>query len=60
MVLTFVVQVTVEHRAGLFASKEDIAEAIVSTLDDADPGEIEAGDNSEYEITEWSASLQQE
>lgn len=47
---TFKITVTLTRTQGKFASREELAEAIQSELEGADPGQINAGDDGEYEV----------
>jgi hypothetical protein len=54
----FVVHVELDRTQGKFASREDMAYEIQQELESADPGSIYAGENGEYEVTNWEVSEQ--
>lgn len=59
MKIKIFVEVEVERVSGLFASKEEITEAIISEIENANPGSISgvgANGDSEYEITDFNVS----
>lgn len=53
MRVKLVVEVELEHRSGVFVSKDEIAEELVSWIESADEGEVYV-DDSEYEVVAWS------
>jgi hypothetical protein len=53
-----VVEVEVERESGKFAPRDEVHDAIVSAILDADPGSIDgvgADGDSVYNVTEWNA-----
>lgn len=51
---------TIERTSGLFAAKDDIAEALRDELEGADPGYLSGlgnNGNSEYEITDFTVEV---
>jgi hypothetical protein len=56
MQFTFTVNVTAERTEGKFASRDDIAEQIMSEIESADPGTVDGENGGIYEITEWEVS----
>lgn len=55
MKLTLTVEIEVEHREGLFVSKDDVADEIGLWLEGADEGSVYVED-SEYEVVAWDVS----
>jgi hypothetical protein len=58
-VLKLQIEVTLERTEGKFASRSEMAEALVNELEGMDPGSLYGlGANSEstYDITDWSVS----
>lgn len=55
---TFLVHVQLDRTQGKFASREDMAAEIQQELETADPGSIYAGEDGEYEVTNWEVSEQ--
>lgn len=53
MNITIIITAEIEHREGKFASKEELAEALVYELDGMDPGEVYGDDDGRYETTDW-------
>jgi hypothetical protein len=56
---TLQVEVEVERESGLFASRDEIADELISALEGADPGDISGiGSNgdSAYSVTSWEVS----
>lgn len=59
--VTITIDVEVAHVCGKFASKDEIAEAIVAELEGSDPGTLTgvgADGESEYEISSWEVNHQ--
>jgi hypothetical protein len=53
---TFTVTVEVNRTSGKFASRDEIAEAIISEIEGTDPGSLDglgADGESEYEVESW-------
>lgn len=56
---SFTVNVTVERTEGKFASRDELEEAIMSSLEYANEGSIDGvgnDGNSNYEIVDWEVS----
>lgn len=53
MELEFTVRATVERQEGKFAGRAELCEAILSELESADPGSLDAEAGGTYEVTEW-------
>jgi hypothetical protein len=61
MIHEFLVRVELERESGKFASRDDIAERLLESIEAADPGEIDgvgADGESVYTIVEWSVDEQ--
>lgn len=57
----FLVSVEVERVEGKFASRDEVAEELVSALTDADPSSIDgigADGTSSYEVSSWDVEEQ--
>lgn len=52
-----IVEVELEHKAGLFASNEDLHQKIIDAVDAANPEQVEGGSGGEYDVTNWEASV---
>jgi hypothetical protein len=55
-VLKFTVTVTLDRESGKFAPRDDMAEALISELEGADPGYVSgigADGDSEYVVSSW-------
>lgn len=59
MRFVFEVEVEVERDEGLFASREEIGEAIEEELRIADPGIFEGEEGGQYSTVAWEVSEQQ-
>lgn len=58
---TFLVTVEAERESGKFASRDEIAEALITALEEADPGEIDgigADSESTYNTVTWEVQEQ--
>lgn len=56
----FTIQVTIEleRESGKFASRDEMAEALVDAIDSSDPGSLDglgADGESTYTITDWTS-----
>ena len=58
MRFTFHVSVEVNRQQGKFASREDIATELQQALDDANPGDLQVGDDGEYTVDDWTVDEQ--
>lgn len=56
MKFTFKVEAEAERSQGKFATKDELAEQIMSELEGADPGSLTGDNGGEYEITSWEVS----
>lgn len=56
MQFTFEVTITVERTEGKFASREELAEQIMSELESAEPMSLTGDNGGEYEVTEFEIS----
>lgn len=50
------VEVEVERDSGKFASRADLGDAILTALQEADPGELESEEGSMYSIVTWEVT----
>jgi hypothetical protein len=57
--LVYVVTVQLARQSGPFAPLEDLAQEVQDALENADPGDIEAGD-SYYAATSWDVARQEQ
>jgi hypothetical protein len=53
VIFDFSVRVELERNRGRFVSRDELADQILGALEDADPSQIDAGEDSEYEVTLW-------
>lgn len=56
MKLVFKLEVEVERIRGKFASREDLATAIIDEVDGQNPGSVTTDSDAEYDIVEWFIS----
>lgn len=59
MKITLIVEAEVAHVTGKFASRDELTDALIENIEDADDGEIVGvgvDQDSEYSITSWSVS----
>jgi hypothetical protein len=54
MTFTFTVTVEVERTQGKFATREELAEQIISELEGANPGTLEGENGGEYEVSDFT------
>jgi len=55
MKIRIVIEAEVTHRTGVFVSKDEIAEELVTWAEMADEGEVYI-DESEYEVEAWEVT----
>ena len=56
MRFTFTVEVEVNFTSGKFAARSDIADQIISELDNCNPGSLSTDNEGEYEVADWTVS----
>jgi hypothetical protein len=56
MHITITIEVELTRIEGKFATKEELAEQIVTELESAEPGELEGENGGQYEVTSWEVS----
>jgi hypothetical protein len=50
---TFTVEVTLERESGKFVSRDEMADQLEQSIQDADPGTVDV-DETTYNVTDWS------
>lgn len=54
----FTVEIEVNRTTGKFPSRDDVAQELQDALDNANPGDLQVGDDSELEVSDWSVEEQ--
>lgn len=54
----YIVEVEVERTEGKFASREELAEQIQESLENAQLDSLEGENGGQYDVTDWSVSEQ--
>lgn len=56
MKIILTVEIELDHREGIFAGKDELAEYLKDEIEGMDPGEVEGDNGGIYNITDWSVN----